>query len=175
MSKNVKSKILFALVLAVGMPVKIIVSVTAGGWISMIAVLYVYGAVDYYLNNTPSIVLSVDFSEGEVINSFDTHGGFHGDGVTYLEMKMPYSFEDQLEYNEKWHSLPMPENIREICDLKIDKHNGKNSESTVPDVRSGYFYYLDRDTHNSFDFPMNFTVAVYDCDTYMIYYCKIDT
>ena len=41
----------------------------------------------------------IDISDGNLYFGFDDHGGFHGDGITYLEIKMPASIDTVIAEN----------------------------------------------------------------------------
>ena len=53
-------------------------------------------------------VLGINISSGSIITDTDSHGGFHGDGITFLEV----AFEDdsclnQIKGNSSWKQLPV--------------------------------------------------------------------
>ncbi len=119
--------------------------------------------------------INADVSGGEMIYGFDNHGGFHGDGHAYIEIKMPSSFEEELKDNSEWQSLPMLEEVRGLCDYNIDKCNGKDYERAIPHVKNGFYYYINRSPDITKSYIPNFTVAVYDSDSDIMYYWEYDS
>ena len=61
--------------------------------------------------------LGLDLSRGNVWASFDTHGGFHNDGETYVKITFSYTdiMPEQLEDNPDWLPLPMPQGLYELA------------------------------------------------------------
>ena len=116
----------------------------------------------------------VDVTQGDISFGFDSHGGFHGDGTLYLEIKMPDSFEERLNHASLWSELPLTEKIAAACHMEIDKHHGKDNETIIPEVENGFWYYLDRSPDISVELPLNYTIAVYDSNTDVLYYCDVD-
>ena len=57
-----------------------------------------------------SQTLNVDVSSATISENLDSHGGFHGDGFTYIEMKFSDDenkvFSEVLENNTSWSKLP---------------------------------------------------------------------
>lgn len=142
-----------------------------------------------------SKTLGIDLSKGTISQSVDSHGGFHGDGITYVEMT--FSEKDSkdivrnLENNKDWNKLPLSEN------LNIVVYGKKSSNESVgpyitnndlkpifPMVHNGYYFFLDRhkeskdvkdDTDLLNRYSFNFTIAIYDIDNRALYYCEFDT
>lgn len=142
-----------------------------------------------------SQTLGVDVSSAAVLQSMDSHGGLHGDGSTYREMKFAngegQTFTKELENNTAWGKLPLTDNLniavygKESTSESIGPFvTNDNGEAYFPLVDNGYYFFLDRqseskdvkdDTNllnrNSF----NFTIAIYDTDNQILYYYELDT
>ena len=140
-----------------------------------------------------SMAIGIDLSDAEYATSIDTHGGFHGDGNTIVSM--PVSSEsvlEQIQNNPQWHSLPFTENLTAVVYGITDENSSIGPYITVDDTRSpavpeitnGYYFFLDRhsqstDPHDDTNVlsraSFNLTIAIYDCDTEMLYYLEFDT
>lgn len=130
-----------------------------------------------------SRALALDVSAGTVLVQSESHGGFHGDGMTYAAL----SFEDdrvqsKIAENGGWKALPLSENLaRLVRGLPTEE---LDSKSRILGVRNGYYCFLDRqadrtDRHDDTDvlnrYSFNFTIAVYDADADILYYVVLDT
>ena len=135
-------------------------------------------------------VLGINISSGSIITDTDSHGGFHGGGITFLEV----AFEDdsclnQIKGNSSWKQLPVS---YPVDALLYGTQNGSSSigpyvteggKKLFPKAETGYYYFKDRHTgaggQGSKDVvnrhSFNFTVALYDEDTQTLYYCEFDT
>ena len=107
--------------------------------------------------------LGIDISEGNVQLEDDTHGGFHNDGILRLKVEFP---EKMNTAGEGWQELPMPEDVVETCEMvhEIDEF--------LPHTDDGFWFYADRSGGGG---AVNFTLAVYDSSTDILYYCSLDT
>jgi hypothetical protein len=142
-----------------------------------------------------SQTLGIDLSNAKVLESMDSHGGFHGDGDTYVKMAFADDerefFVKELEKNTAWSKLPLTDNLNIVV---YGEKNGfeslgpyvvnDNGEATFPFVENGYYFFLDRNSEskdvkddtnllnrNSF----NFTIAIYDIDNHTLHYYELDT
>ena len=139
-----------------------------------------------------SKTIGVDVSVGEVISKSDSHGGFHGDGVTVIEIQLnDTSISDQIKDNEDWNTLPLTENLTSLVyGVQTESssvgpmiHSGDGAP-VIPEVVNGYYYFLDR--HSQSTNPKddsevldrasyNFTIAIFDTDQQTLYYMELDT
>ncbi len=135
-----------------------------------------------------SAELGVDLSAGTIVVSSDNHGGFHGDGMTAIQIIIP-----DLEFPESlnWHPLPLTENLSRAF-------YGQTTEGwtfgallvddqglpLLPQVEHGCWFFSDRhsesvdpaddsDLHSRSSW--NFTAAVYDSDTGTLHFFRFDT
>ena len=130
----------------------------------------------------PMAELGLDAKGTRIISSYDTHGGFHGDGTTYYCV----GYQDDhnvaaIEANPAWHPLPMSDNVTNaVYSLMV----AENGSPMFPVIMSGYYYFEDR--HSQSTDPLsdadlldrhsyNFTVALYCTNTNVVHYAAIDT
>lgn len=145
----------------------------------------------------------LDLSKAQVLSDQDSHGGFHGDGVRLVKVKFHWDtkwsagpalcpYDRAREAMAKWGEpdyelLCLLYGEEEITD-GFSAERGpyipyEEDMEPIPPVRSGYFYLEDRYLA---DGPQageaicdrgafNFTVAVYDLETDILYYCEVDT
>ena len=109
-------------------------------------------------------------------------GGFHGDGEffakIYLTREQSEKVENRIKKNEHWRKLPLTEIVASATGI-FDK------EMKIPEIENGYWFYLDRsseatDKYNENDMyngraSHNYSVAVFDSDTNILYYYELDT
>lgn len=135
--------------------------------------------------------LGIDVSKGTEVSNFDNHGGFHGDGMTYITL----SFSDEkvlktIEDKPEWKQFPLDETVKALV---YGVSNGgsrvgpflsdENGNGVVPEIENGYYLLIDRqaepgkatgaDILNRSSF--NFTSGIYDTDTNTLHFLKLDT
>lgn len=117
----------------------------------------------------------------EVAESFDTHGGFNGDGATFAKIK----FSDdsalaQIENNNVWTPLPSDETVQALL---YGDYSGfvcdENGNSLIPEIKNGYSMLIDKQDKSLTNMleraSLNFVLGVYDTDTNTLYYYELDT
>ena len=115
----------------------------------------------------------IDVLDGDLYFGFDDHGGFHGDGMTYFEIRMPKPIDTVIAENGDWYCFPLQDMIvMSACKMGMDKHRG-DYEDLLPEIKNGWYYYLDR-TDGAPVGMRNFTIAAYDSDSMVFYFCKWD-
>ncbi len=139
-----------------------------------------------------SKTIGADVSAGEVISESDSHGGFHGDGDTIVVIQFAdTSFSTKVEENEEWNAMPLTENLTALVygvqtegsSVGPMIHSGDGTPA-IPEVENGYYYFRDR--HSQSTDPTddsgvlgrasyNFTMAIYDTDSKILYYMELDT
>lgn len=127
--------------------------------------------------------LNIDVSNAEEISNTDSHGGFHGDGTTYIILK----FEDdklleQLKGNDQWSSFPLDDTVKILAygisddEKSIGPYLG---DIELPEIKNGYYRLIDRhsekETYILERYSFNFTLGIYDTDTKTLYFCDVDT
>jgi len=158
-------------------------------WMWRAAVAVVLLAVFINCLTPPSIqkkisrALALDVSAGTVLAQSESHGGFHGDGMTYVALYFENDrVQSKIAENGGWKALPLSENLaRLVRGLPTEE---LDSKSRILGVRNGYYCFLDRqadrtDRHDDTDvlnrYSFNFTIAVYDADADILYYVVLDT
>ena len=131
-----------------------------------------------------------------VEEAWDTHGGFHGDGNTYIELSLAESIEDQIlaintEYVGKTKGGPwyvvgeFPQSYAGLLDDVRDHRDGGGTGEPIPiEVTNGYFCVINRfdgkeeyvwiEEDNFFGSFWNYTFAIYDADALKLYYYESD-
>lgn len=144
-----------------------------------------------FVQSTPqghvSKYLGIDCSRGRANEYIETHGGFLGDGDTFIEIQFQNEdFEKRIRESEGWRELPLTENLKIIIYGISDEERdwGPRVAGEIPEIRNGYYYFEDRhsesmdkyDDSEIFDrSSYNYTIAVYDADKMILYYCEEDT
>ncbi len=156
----------------------------AGVIVILIGCMIRSGSAEDFWQNRISDNLGVDVREGTVEASMDDHSGFHGDGTMYVELSFAdEELEQIIESLEDWHKLPLTDTLQTLI-------YGTRTETTalgpfidisMPEAEKGYWYFYDRQagttqddmvlTRNSY----NYTIAIYDAETDILYYCEYDT
>ena len=117
--------------------------------------------------------LQISILRGSVLRSWETHGGFHGDGETYTELSGRVILPD----SENWHTLPAPP---EFWHLAFNCRDD-NDNCVIPRISEGNWYFYNRHPKNTDPTAMedhgswNYTLAVYDSVNQILYYYELDT
>lgn len=139
-----------------------------------------------------SAALGLELSSAEEIVFEDNHGGFHGDGTTFITLQITDSaFYQRLDSNPSWHSLPLDDPMTVLLYGVTDREGCYGPYITdgsgaplFPQVENGYYFIIDRHPTASAPYSssailsrasFNLTAAVYDSDTQMLYFCEFDT
>lgn len=142
--------------------------------------------------NTISKQIGIDLSGGTILYNEDTHGGFHGDGYTFVKLNFDdttSTIAEDIAKHGSWQELPLSENLHRAVYGKKDRDSSYNSlvltdEITIPAIENGYYFFYDRhsesnDHKNDTDlfsrYSYNFTIALYDTEHHDLYYYKFDT
>lgn len=147
--------------------------------------------------NTKTIIseyMGIDVSRCEILQESESHGGFLGDGQTYVELQATEAeFHHILEdMTDEWKKLPLTENISKAVygsetetEVRSPLISGeKDGSSLIPPIENGYYYFTDRNELSSdpaddsklFDrYSWNFTLVICDQERRRIYYVKYDT
>lgn len=150
------------------------------------------------MENKAEIRMGINISDGNTVDEYENHGGFHGDGITFK--KVDYSetdyqeIVDKIKENEDWKPLPLSKNLNWLIYGEEDDddenygyvfrkdNDGKN---LFPNISNGYYFFYDRHSENENNphddtdllnrYSYNFTVAIYDTDNNILYYGELDT
>ena len=134
---------------------------------------------------------------GEVVLSWDDHGGFHGDGTAFAELKCSDSgVLDQIMEDSDWKAFPLDRTAQALVYGVTEQTGteetgimvyqtgpyltGEEGDPLVPEIREGYYRLIDRhakagETDLLDRASLNFTLALYDTDTDTLYFCEMDT
>lgn len=119
---------------------------------------------------------------GEVQRRDDTHGGFHNDGETYIQIRFnedDRAVLEQIEASAEWTALPLPAELRTLA--------GYMNEVWLPtDEELGEGYYWFRDRHSESEdrsdysaargrYSYNFSLAFYSIGEKTLCFCMLDT
>ncbi len=133
--------------------------------------------------NRVSNDLNIDAGGAVVQESMDTHGGFHGDGTTYVVLDFSQDPLTGCPIGEGWHTMPLTEDIQTLI-YGIATEYGRQGpwlDVTIPQVKQGYWFFYDRYGKNFDDEnvwtkgPLNYTFALYDAHSHILYFTKFDT
>ena len=144
-------------------------------------------------NAGASLELGVDLSQGTLISDYDTHGGFHGDGVSCQVLRFPDDgLAEQIAQNVNWSSFPM-DRTSEALVYGIAWWEGDmiyksgpyltddDGACLIPPIQNGFYRLIDRQSGEIAEGPLlerasfNFTFAAYDAEQRLLYYCRFDT
>ena len=135
--------------------------------------------------------LGVSLPETVSVGYEDTHGGFHGDGETFVTLT--FSADDaaalQAQLAEQgWQPLPMVGELRAaVYGGELDGVNygdGVFARYSVSAPVNGWYWFFDRhseatDPHSADGllgrYSMNYSAAVFDADRNTLYYYELDT
>ena len=130
-----------------------------------------------------SDTLGVDLTSGIVEASFDDHGGFHGDGTTFLKIRFS-AFPEEIRESKEWCQLPLTDHLKSFVEATSSLFSDNDGNCYLPVVEHGYYCYIDRhyestdpkdDSELMHRYSFNVTLAVFDSDTNTLYYIKLDT
>ena len=130
----------------------------------------------------------LDISGSTIISEEDTHGGFLGDGALMVKFDCTEISDSVSLQLENWNELPLTENLQLIMyggtrDGVAYAYN-LAEEYGLPEITIGSYFFLDRHSEATdsrsdlelFDrFSFNFSLAVYDFDTSVLYLFEFDT
>ena len=124
-------------------------------------------------------------AHGNVTAKDDSHDGFHGDGETRITIV--YDKDIFTEVPEHWTPLPLSEdaaNVHALCENVWT--SGEVFYNETRNVTNGYYFFRDDGYLEHGDDPYsaaevlgrysyNFVFAIYDADTFTLYYYELDT
>lgn len=150
--------------------------------LSLFLVLLFFGCGSFERNERISALLSIDVTQGTEVCSYDSHGGFHGDGVLCYGLQFPdHGAVEEIEGNPHWKSLPLKDEMEQLLYGMKDDTQGN---TLLPAISNGYYFFYDRhsestdpydDTEVFNRYSFNVTVAIYDTDSNILYYIELDT
>ena len=145
----------------------------------IVYIIYLYTFYDYNFYSSIIETLIPMFAK---IEEKDTHGGFHGDGEAlikvYFSYKQAEKFIRKIDKNIHWNKLPMKD-ILQTC-----LNNNITDGISVPIIENGYWFFLDRhikatNKYNYYDMfdraSSNYSIAIFDIDSNVLYIYSLDT
>lgn len=135
--------------------------------------------------------IGIQCKGGTSLYEMDTHGGFHGDGLSFYVFEFEVNLSDQIVSNSEWKRLPLDETASVLIygDKKEAVSVGpyvtnEKGDPLFPVIGEGYYYFEDRiflSSNHQIQLPLlerasfNFTIAIYDETNCRLYYCQFDT
>lgn len=123
--------------------------------------------------------LSLSLPQAARTDRTDSHDGWLGDGETRISLTFGEAEADQVEQTLSdapgWQTLPMGETLTLTLfggETEQGYRRGilEEGELEIPQCQSGYWYFRDRTPEGGSDGVLrNFTAAVYDTDTHILY------
>lgn len=135
--------------------------------------------------------LGLDLSGGTIVAAKDSHGGFHGDGISWTVIQFDDDkWKNLMEKNKNWNAFPLNETAQSLL-YGYEFHDGmcgpfltdEDGNTLIPPIENGYYRLKDRQVRNEdasgvdliHRSSFNFDIAVYDLDSRILYYGKMDT
>ncbi|MFI3171512.1 MAG: hypothetical protein R3Y58_03940 [Eubacteriales bacterium] len=132
--------------------------------------------------------LEISDAEYTVTCEQDTHGGFHGDGYTFMVIEFEDDISEQIDEKARWLELPLDEVTNMLVYGYEDEERcvypyttGENSDETlIPDIEEGYYYFAERVSTEDDEWMFgkifkNFVVTIYDKQEQKLYYYEFDS
>ena len=141
--------------------------------------------------------LGIDVSNCDLVSASDDHGGFHGDGITFVELSCADSgVLDQIREDNNWKVFPLDRAVQALVYGVTERIGTEESgimisqtgpyltdddnNPLVPEIQEGYYRLIDRHTEAGESdilsrHSFNFTLALYDTENDTLYFCKMDT
>lgn len=132
--------------------------------------------------------------DSTVLDYEDSHGGFHGDGESYVIIKLSEKgkneFSKKVKRSKKWGNLPLPDKYERIVfggefdNVSYGDGYFENGGHIPRNIKNGIYYFRDRYAENypqeaSIDinerYSYNFTISILDLDENKLYICELDT
>ena len=120
--------------------------------------------------------LGISLDEAKVLEEWDTHGGFHGDGELFVKMSVPDGFEQELGICETidgkagngWYALPLTGTAYEyFYEWGGVFEHPETGGRVIPEISNGYWYYTATGA-------MNWDFAILDIDENILYFYEWD-
>ena len=129
--------------------------------------------------------LGLDKSAFTVVRETDTHGGFHGDGLYSVALNCSDQEEMIQTLTEGWQPLPLSRALQiSLYGGEADGvlYGGWSEEAGIPQIENGYYYFKNRQegcgeswTDLIESYSVNYTLAIFDSDTHILYFMCVDT
>lgn len=135
--------------------------------------------------------LGLDASDGTEVLHYDTRGG-NGDGTSCYALQFSDdTLEQAISSHSGWAALPLDTTTEILAYGQSSEYGAQgpyltdsDGNALLPQIENGYYCFIDRQAKQkslATDQPVlerasfNFTLAVYDTDQNILYYCQLDT
>ena len=108
------------------------------------------------------------FPVGTPYHKTDTHGGFHGDGVTTIVAQIPPESSQefiQILWEKGFTDAPIPKDVRQEISY-VHEVNG------IADISNGLWWFRDESPSKYEGDFTDYTFHMYDLDTYTYYFIE---
>ncbi len=139
--------------------------------------------------------IGINVTNAKLISEMDTHGGFHGDGVSCVALQLDDETAQEITKAIGWKAFPLNQTTKTLLYGVTQQSTegiwtwGPNltdddGKPLVPRIESGYYLLQDRHSAASPNqdpaeilrrASLNLTVAVYDDVNGVLYVCRLDT
>ena len=119
----------------------------------------------------------VDVSQCVMTDNIETHGGFLGDGDTLIIFDCSGKNDEITKQivDNNWKPFPLPGDL--------DSISFPDPYGDLPgNITNGYYFFINRhseakskDDTTFSKYSRNYTIAVYDTDAEVLYYCRCDS
>jgi len=130
-------------------------------------------------------VLGIRSDSVRIVSVYDDHGGFHGDGVRVETVFCPEdAFCGAISDRAEWRPLPLSADVKQLLRRFFPFLTEEIRGALISVPQDGYWFFRDRHDKavDSTDVSAaigrssyNFSFAIYDLKTQMLYYLEIDT
>lgn len=145
--------------------------------------------------------LGLGLNVGGIAGFYDDHGGWLGDGETYIEIHDDtHQIAAEIAQRDDWSPMPVSRDVRILVYGIIERgedivtHYGptltnRNRKPWIPEIEHGFWILVDRQSeteqserrdpdrpsgiHNRYSY--NLTVGIYDTDHSILYVLALDT
>lgn len=118
------------------------------------------------LKDTAAERLNLVLDNATVLEEWDTHGGFHGDGDAFVKLSCADGFEKHL--SSEWKPLPLEgEAYRYFYEWGGVFEHPETNERVIPEIENGYWYFKSTGA-------MNWEFALFDCEENILYFYVFD-
>ena len=100
--------------------------------------------------------LNLSLDDATVLEEWDNHGGFHGDGETFVKLSCADGFEEN--FNSEWKALPLEgEAYQYFYEWGGVFEHPETDEKVIPEIENGYWFFKNTGA-------MNWEFALFDCE-----------
>ncbi len=145
-------------------------------FVALAALLLLAGCTVQDVRSKISRELGIDVSKGTITSSYDTHGGWLGDGTSCFAIQFEGgAVLEEIRSSLEWSEFPLDDTVRALVSMM----NGSEEHPIIPEIQNGYYRLIDRQNDATADilhrYSFNFTLGLYDTDTNILYFCTLDT